>query len=153
MWGVTKLPPPLPPLKPPAYPHSSLASLAQDLHMCTSLARFAACMYARVNAIGGPFLGKRLPSQILALHNHNMPKQLAKLRLRVADCVYRLQTAFTCAWAKAISGPFFGKGGPSSPKHWHFASTTCRQCLRLADRVYMWQTVSTDYSPPSRVNW
>ena len=39
--------------------------------------------------------------------------------------------------------------------YWHFASTTCRQCLQLADRVYLWCTVSTDPRPPSsyvRVN-
>ena len=54
------------------------------------------------------------------------------------------------------SGPFWGKGaeGPL-PKYWHFASTTCRQCLQLAGRVYLWCTVSTDPRPPSpsmRVN-
>ena len=54
------------------------------------------------------------------------------------------------------SGPFWGKGaeGPL-PKYWHFASTTCRQCLQLAGRVYLWCTVSTDLRPPSpsmRVN-
>ena len=47
------------------------------------------------------------------------------------------------------SGPFWGKGafGPL-PKYWHFASTTCRQCLQLAGRVYLWCTVSTDPRPP-----
>ena len=54
------------------------------------------------------------------------------------------------------SGPFWGKGafGPL-PKYWHFASTTCRQCLQLAGRVYLWCTVSTDPRPPTpsvRVN-
>ena len=54
------------------------------------------------------------------------------------------------------SGPFWGKGafGPL-PKYWHFASTTCRQCLQLAGRVYLWCTLSTDPRPPSpsvRVN-
>ena len=48
------------------------------------------------------------------------------------------------------SGPSWGKGafGPL-PKYWHFASTTCRQCLQLAGRVYLWCTVSTDPRPPS----
>ena len=47
------------------------------------------------------------------------------------------------------SGPFWGKGafGPL-PKYWHFASTTCRQRLQLAGRVYLWCTVSTDPRPP-----
>ena len=47
------------------------------------------------------------------------------------------------------SGPFGGKGafGPL-PKYWHFASTTCRRCLQLASRVYLWCTVSTDPRPP-----
>ena len=54
------------------------------------------------------------------------------------------------------SGPFWGKGafGPL-PKYWHFASTTCRQCLQLAGRVHLWCTVSTDPRPPTpyvRVN-
>ena len=54
------------------------------------------------------------------------------------------------------SGPFWGKGafGPL-PKYWHFASTTCRQCLQLAGRVYLWCTLSTDPRPPTpsvRVN-
>ena len=29
--------------------------------------------------------------------------------------------------------PFLGKGA----KYWHFASTTCRRCLQLADHVWM----------------
>ena len=49
---------------------------------------------------------------------------------------------------------FLGKGAEYSqtskcPKYCLFVSTTCRQCLQLADRVYLWCTVSTDYT---RVN-
>ena len=50
-------------------------------------------------------------------------------------------------WEKGAFGPL--------PKYWHFASTTCRRCLQLAGRVYLWCTVSTDPRPPSsyvRVN-
>ena len=55
-----------------------------------------------------------------------------------------------CAWVNAVSGPFLREGtfGPL-PKYCLFASTTCRQCLQLAGRVYLWCTVSTDYT---RVN-
>ena len=34
------------------------------------------------------------------------------------------------------------------PDYWPFASTTRRRCLRLADHVYLGQTVSTGYGPP-----
>ena len=50
-------------------------------------------------------------------------------------------------WGKRAFGPL--------RKYWHFACTTCRQCLQLAGRVYLWCTVSTDPRPPSpcvRVN-
>ena len=52
--------------------------------------------------------------------------------------------------------PFWSKQSKrGNLKYWHFASTTCRQCLQLAGRVYLWCTVSTDPRPPSpsvRVN-
>ena len=47
-------------------------------------------------------------------------------------------TAIPCAWVNDASGPFLGKG----VKYWHFESTTCRQCIQLADRVYLGQIVS-----------
>ena len=44
----------------------------------------------------------------------------------------------------------WGKGAFGAlAKYWHFASTTCRRCLQLAGRVYLWCTVSTDPKPPS----
>ena len=33
------------------------------------------------------------------------------------------------------------------PEYWHSGSTTCRQCLHLAGRVYLGCTMSTDYRP------
>ena len=52
--------------------------------------------------------------------------------------------------------PFWSKQSKrGNLKYWHFASTTCRQCLQLAGRVYLWCTVSTDPRPPTpymRVN-
>ena len=47
-----------------------------------------------------------------------------------------------------------GAFGPL-PKYWHFVSTTCPRCLQLGDRVYLGQTVSTNYKTPcpcARVN-
>ena len=51
---------------------------------------------------------------------------------------------FPCARVNAVSILFLGKGAFSPvPKYWHFASTTCRQCLQLAYRVYLGHTAST----------
>ena len=48
---------------------------------------------------------------------------------------------FICAWANGVSAYLGGKGveGPL-PTYHHLVSTAC---LQLADRVYLWQTVST----------
>ena len=70
----------------PPYPPISCAflarSLAQDLHLCTGKCRLQ-------TAFG----------EILALCVYNIPKgsTISRVCLHVADCVYRLQTAFTCA--------------------------------------------------------
>ena len=65
-----------------------------------------------------------------------------------ATCVPNgcLQCAALCAvcmlYVNGVADRFLGKGtfGPL-PKYCLFASTTCRQCVSLADRVYMWYTV------------
>ena len=78
--------------------------------------------------------GLRPPSQILALRVYNMPtvSTISRPRLLVVHSVYRPQTAHTlCAgkrWQRTILG---------EAKYWHFASTTCRQCLQLVYSVYM----------------
>ena len=42
-----------------------------------------------------------------------------------------------------VCGPFLGKGAKCPlPKYWHLTSTTCRECLQVAGRVYLGQTVS-----------
>ena len=77
-------------------------------------------------------------------------------RLQLAGRVYLLCTVSIdprppspCVRVNDGSGPFWGKGafGPL-PKYWHFASTTYRQRLQLAGRIYLWCTVSTDPRPP-----
>ena len=102
--------------------------------------------------------GLRPPSQILALRVYNMPtvSTISRPRLLVVHSVYRPRPPSPSMRVNDGSGPFWGKGafGPL-PKYWHFASTTCRQCLQLAGRVYLWCTVSTNPRPPSpsmRVN-
>ena len=78
--------------------------------------------------------GLRPPSQILALRVYNMPtvSTISRPRLLVVHSVYRPQTAHTlCAgkrWQRTVLG---------EAKYWHFASTTCRQCLQLVYSVYM----------------
>ena len=70
---------------------------------------------------------------------HNTPQPSTRIR------VYAY--AYTCPSARvnAGSGRFLGKGAfVPLPKYCLFASTTCRQCLQLAGRVYVWCTVSTD---------
>ena len=102
--------------------------------------------------------GLRPPSQILALRVYNMPtvSTISRPRLLVVHSVYRPRPPSPSMRVNDGSGPFWGKGafGPL-PNYWHFASTTCRQCLQLAGRVYLWCTVSTDPRPPTpsvRVN-
>ena len=78
--------------------------------------------------------GLRPPSQILALRVYNMPtvSTISRPRLLVVHSVYRPQTAHPlCAgkrWQRTVLG---------EAKYWHFASTTCRQCLQLVYSVYM----------------
>ena len=52
----------------------------------------------------------------------------------VAGSVYRLQAALPRSTGRFRSSTVFQKGG-FQPPFWHFVSTTCRHCLRLADRV------------------
>ena len=47
-----------------------------------------------------------------------------------------------CAQVNAVAAVCFGKGAE------YCLSTTCRQCLQSAARVYLWCTVSTNYRPP-----
>ena len=111
----------------------------------------------RVNDGTRPFWGEeglRPPSQILALRVYNMPtvSTISRPRLLVVHSVYRPQTALSlCAGERWYCAVFGAKRafGPV-PKHWHFASTTCRRCLQSAGRVYLWYTVSTEPRPPFR---
>ena len=84
--------------------------------------------------------GLRPPSQILALRVYNMPtvSTISRPRLLVVHSVYRPRPPSPSMRVNDGSGPFWGKGafGPL-PKYWHFASTTCRQCLQLVYSVYM----------------
>ena len=84
--------------------------------------------------------GLRPPSQILALRVYNMPtvSTISRPRLLVVHSVYRPRPPSPSMRVNDGSGPFWGKGafGPL-PKYWHFASTTCRQCLPLVYSVYM----------------
>ena len=73
----------------------------------------------------------------------------------ISRCVWLGQTTSKncrppCPYArvKDVSGPLFGKEASGSlPKYWHLASTTWRHRLQLADRIYLGQTVSTNYRP------
>ena len=58
---------------------------------------------------------------------------------KTEGCTYMCAYAYTCpcARANAVRGPFC---------YCLFAPTTCRQCLQLAGRVYLWCTASTDYT-------
>ena len=115
----------------------------------------------RVNDGSGPFWGKGAFGP-LPKYWH-FASTTCRQCLQLAGRVYLWCTVSTdprppspCVRVNDGSGPFWGKGafGPL-PKYWHFASTTCRQCLQLAGRVYLWCTVSTDPRPPSpsrRVN-
>ena len=77
--------------------------------------------------------------------------------LQLAGRVYLWCTVSTdprpptpCVQGNDSSGPFLGgEGLRLVPKYWHFASTTCRRCLQIAGRVYLWCTVSTEPRPPS----
>ena len=79
-------------------------------------------------------------SQILALRVYNMPtvSTISRPRLLVVHSVYGPRPPSPSMRVNDGSGPFWGKGafGPL-PKYWHFASTTCRQCLQLVYSVYM----------------
>ena len=112
--------------------------------------------YMRVNDCSGPFWGK-------GAEYWHFASTTCRQCLQLAGHVYLWCTVSTdprppspSVRVNDGSGPFWGKGafGPL-PKYWHFASTTCRQCLQLAGRVYLWCTVSTDPRPPTpymRVN-
>ena len=78
--------------------------------------------------------GLRPPSQILALRVYNMPtvSTISRPRLLVVHSVYRPQTAHTLCAGKRLKRTVLGEA-----KYWHFASTTCRQCLQLVYSVYM----------------
>ena len=79
-------PPPLPNNQPPRkrgpYVHTRIRVY---MYACT-------CPCARVNAVSGPFLGFRPPSQILSLPVYNMPtvSTISRPRLLVGQSVYRL---------------------------------------------------------------
>ena len=112
-----------------------------------------------VNDGSGPFWGKGAFGP-LPKYWH-FASTTCRQRLQLAGRVYLWCTVSTdprlpspCVWVNDGSGPFWGKGafGPL-PKYWHFASTTCRQRLQLAGRVYLWCTVSTDPRPPSPCVW
>ena len=117
--------------------------------------------YMRVNDCSGPFWGKGAFGP-LPKYWH-FASTTCRQCLQLAGRVYLWCTVSTdprpptpSVRVNDCSRPFWGKGafGPL-PKYWHFASTTCRQCLQLAGRVYLWCTVSTDPRPPTpsvRVN-
>ena len=142
-----------------------LASLVRDPYQYTFLACFArlrdvhVCMLL-VNAVGGLFLGKAglwPSSPILALRVYNMPTvyTISRLCLHVADRVYRLRTAFSCARVNTIGGPFLVSAGFRPPSkiftlcvyNMPTVSTISRLRLHVADSVYRLQ----GYRPPSRV--
>ena len=117
--------------------------------------------YMRVNDCSGPFWGKGAFGP-LPKYWH-FASTTCRQCLQLAGRVHLWCTVSTdprpptpYMRVNDCSGPFWGKGafGPL-PKYWHFASTTCRQCLQLAGRVYLWCTLSTDPRPPTpsvRVN-
>ena len=80
--------------------------------------------------------------------------------LQLAGPVYLWQTVSThykppCRMhTQTMTARCFGGKGTSSrsSNYWHLTSTTCRQCLQLARRVYLWHRVSTNCKPPSRVH-
>ena len=109
----------------------------------------------RVNDGPGPFWGEkglRPPSQILALRVYNMPtvSTISGRWLLVVQSVYRPQTALPLCAGKRWSRTVFGGRRPSAalPKYWHFGSATCRRCLQIAGRVYLWCTLYTNTRPP-----
>ena len=66
---------------------------------------------------------------------------------RLPDWYVRLNTAGALCLGKGAFGPL--------TEYWHLASTTCRQCLQLAGRIYLGCRVSVDHLPPdlrARVN-
>ena len=112
----------------------------------------------RVNDGSGPFWGKGALGP-LPKYWH-FASTTCRQRLELAGRVYLWCAVSTdprppspCVRVNDGSGPFWGKGafGPL-PKYWHFASTTCRQRLQLAGRVYLWCTASTDPRPPGVCN-
>ena len=109
----------------------------------------------RVNDGSGPFWGKWAFGPLPKCWH--FASTTCRQCLQLAGRVYLWCTVSTdptppspCRRVNDGSGPFWGKGafGPL-PKYWHFSSTTCRQCLQLAGRVYLWCTVCTDPRPPS----